>query len=229
MRYQFLDFTFDPVARELRRGSEPVHLSGKSFDLLLLLIEQRPRALQKHEIYDRLWPETYVAEANLPVLIREIRTAIGDEKRKLIRTVHGFGYAFAAGVRQIERPSDDRATGLAHILVHADRPFRLATGENIVGRDPSAAIFIPSSTVSRHHALITTDVMTATVADLGSKNGTRIDGSLIQSATPLRDGCVVRFGSIEMVYRCCDPSGATESVRASLIVTAAKNRDSRQS
>src|SRR5947209_1266175 len=161
MRYQFFDFSFDPEARQLRRGSEPVHLSGKAFELLLLLIEQRPRALQKHEIYDRLWPDTYVAEANLPVLIREIRAAIGDEKREWIRTVHRFGYAFAAGVSQIDLASDNSAAGLAHILMHADRPFRLATGENIVGRDPSAAIFIPSSTVSRRHALITTDVLTA--------------------------------------------------------------------
>jgi DNA-binding winged helix-turn-helix (wHTH) protein len=87
------------AARQLRIHGEPVHVSAKAFDLLCLLIEKRPRALSKQEICDQLWPDTFVGEASLPVLVREIRAALTERYRDAIRTVHRFGYAFDVPIR----------------------------------------------------------------------------------------------------------------------------------
>ena len=91
MRVQFDEFAFDGERRELRRLDEPVHLTPKAFELLELLIEQRPRAVRKDELRDRLWPDVVVEEANLKNLIAEIRAAVGGD---VIRTVQRYGYAF---------------------------------------------------------------------------------------------------------------------------------------
>ena len=61
-----------------------------------MLAGARPKALSKKALQERLWPSTFVAEANLSNLVAEIRQALGDNARapRFIRTVHRFGYAF---------------------------------------------------------------------------------------------------------------------------------------
>lgn len=53
-------------------------LSPKAFELLRLLVEDRPRVVPKAELMQRLWPDSFVEEANLPVLVAEARATIGD-------------------------------------------------------------------------------------------------------------------------------------------------------
>lgn len=211
MRYDGGEIVVDGDARQLRLHGQPVHVSAKAFDLLCLLIEKRPRALSKQEIHDQLWPDTFVGEASLPVLIREIRTALGEGSRDAIRTVHRFGYAFDAPMREtaVELRSTPRRL---HVLQHGGHDFALVDGENIIGRDPAAQVCVPLPSVSRHHALIAIDGGRATVKDLGSKNGTLIDGQPIGESAPLRDGAVVTFGAVPMVYHCFDPNILTESL-----------------
>ena len=76
MRLLFGDFAFDPDARDLLRGGQRVELSPKALELLRALLEARPRALSRNQLQDRLWPTTFVAESNLPSLIKEVRTAL---------------------------------------------------------------------------------------------------------------------------------------------------------
>ncbi|HMC22336.1 MAG TPA: winged helix-turn-helix domain-containing protein [Thermoanaerobaculia bacterium] len=97
MRLCFGDFAFDSLARQLFRGPHLVHLSPKAFQLLQALVEARPNAVSKHDLQALVWPNTFVSDANLAVLIGDIRSALGDDPRKprLIRTVYGFGYAFS--------------------------------------------------------------------------------------------------------------------------------------
>jgi DNA-binding winged helix-turn-helix (wHTH) protein len=92
-------FTVDSDTRQLRRDGRAVHLSPKAFELLLALLAARPRVLSKADLQDRLWPHTFVAEANLSNLVAEVRKAIGDTSRapRFLRTAHGFGYAFFGG------------------------------------------------------------------------------------------------------------------------------------
>ncbi|HEU5162760.1 MAG TPA: winged helix-turn-helix domain-containing protein, partial [Thermoanaerobaculia bacterium] len=101
----FGDASLDGYRRQLYLGDEPLRVSPKAFQLLAILIEERPRALSKAELQERLWPDTFVTEGNLASLIAELRSALRDDARnpKYIRTLHGFGYAFEAPV------VDDRA------------------------------------------------------------------------------------------------------------------------
>src|SRR5262245_14273162 len=96
MRVAFGDFVLDTDCRELRRGLEPVRLSPKALQLLQILVTERPRALSKADLQDRLWPETFVVEKNLANLISEVREALGDDPSnpRFIRTVPRYGYAF---------------------------------------------------------------------------------------------------------------------------------------
>jgi len=78
MTLDFGAFTVRGDSRQVLRDGGEVHLSPKAFDLLQLLIVERPRALSKAFLQERLWPETFVCEANLPSLVSEIRQAISQ-------------------------------------------------------------------------------------------------------------------------------------------------------
>ena len=75
MRLLFGEFCFDTDRREVSKPETPIHLTSKALQLLALLINSRPKVLPKEEIYQELWPETFVEESNLSVLISEIRAA----------------------------------------------------------------------------------------------------------------------------------------------------------
>jgi TolB-like protein/Tfp pilus assembly protein PilF len=102
MRLLFGDCTFDSEARTLVRGAETVRLSGKAFQLLELLLAARPNPVSKTDLFAKLWPDTFVSEANLASLIKEIRAAIDDDARapRFVRTAHRFGYAFSGPVTE---------------------------------------------------------------------------------------------------------------------------------
>ena len=65
MRSRFGPFVLDPETRQLLRGDAVLHLSPKAFDLLGVLVEHRPKVLDKNDLQARLWPDTYVVEGNL--------------------------------------------------------------------------------------------------------------------------------------------------------------------
>ncbi len=114
MRVHFNGLTFDSDAREMWRGGDRVHLSPKAFRLLEALIDARPAALSKEQLFEIVWPGTFVAESNLASLIKEIRTALQDDARqpKVIRTVFRHGYAFAAEAT-VERAPQGRIESIA--------------------------------------------------------------------------------------------------------------------
>lgn len=208
MRQAIGECEVDVDARQLYRSARAVHLSPKAFDLLAFLVAQRPRAVPRQELYDHLWPDTFVVEANLPILIREVRVALGDAKGEWIRTVHRHGYACAAETEV----ATVTAGPAPHVLFQADREVPLSEGENIVGRDPAARVRFSSGSVSRQHAAIIIEGENARIVDLGSKNGTFVDGEPVVGPQPLRDGMALRFGKMEMVYRWAPAHQATESI-----------------
>jgi len=210
MRYKFGNLSLDTDARELRRGDEPLHLSTKALDLLTMLIAERRRVVPKGELQDRLWPSTFVVEANLPVLIREIRAAVGHGEPDIIRTVHRIGYAFAVPIREVRANEElNRGRDVAHVLLYDNREVHLGEGENLVGREPASEVFIPSASVSRRHAVVTVRSDRVTVADLASKNGTFIGSERVQEESSLVDGNEITFGKVKVIYRRCLPSTET--------------------
>ena len=110
MRVSFGEFVLDLDSRELRRGVEPVRLSPKAFQLLEILVANRPKALSKADLQDRLWPDTFVVEKNLANLVSEIRQALGDSPSApgFIRTVPRYGYAFHAPMPADPEPGLER-------------------------------------------------------------------------------------------------------------------------
>lgn len=69
MRYDFGELSLDTDSRELRQGEKTLHLSGKAMDLLSILVSERRRVVPKRELYDRLWPSTFVVDGNLPACL----------------------------------------------------------------------------------------------------------------------------------------------------------------
>ena len=108
MRIRFGPFTLDLESRQLISAGQEIHLEPKAFELLSALVLERPKALSKADLQERLWPGTFVAEANLSNLVAEIRAALGDPARapKFVRTAHGFGYAFCGEAVQLTDPGD---------------------------------------------------------------------------------------------------------------------------
>src|SRR6185436_8895437 len=102
MRIRFGECVLDSATRELFVRGEPVHVQPKAFQFLELLLENRPRAVSKLEIHERLWPGTFVSDGTLTSLLVEVRNVIGDEARqpRYVRTVHRFGYAFCGNAEE---------------------------------------------------------------------------------------------------------------------------------
>jgi DNA-binding winged helix-turn-helix (wHTH) protein len=214
--YRFGDVVLDTEACQLSRGGSPVHVSPKALALLTLLVESRPRVLTKAELHDRIWPDTCVVDANLPVVVREIRVAIGDDRHEIIRTVHRRGYAFAGGAFEVSPGPAGQVEATGHCLLIDDRVLVLAPGENRVGRDPAVEVSLPWTSVSRNHAVIRVDGTVATLVDLRSKNGTWVAGQPVVEPVRLADGVEIRFGRITVVYRSGEWSGETASLGDSL-------------
>ena len=101
--YEFGPFRIDPEERVLFRGEEPVPLPPKAFDTLLILVDRSERVVLKDDLMKRLWPDTFVEEANLSQNIFVLRKALGDSAQdaRYIVTVPGRGYRFAQKVNQI--------------------------------------------------------------------------------------------------------------------------------
>src|SRR5262249_29661206 len=157
--------------------------------------------------HEAIWPRTFVVDANLTVLVAELRRALGDDARepRFIRTVHAHGYAFCGDVHapshvgaELARPlggassaptrlgqtagdTADAAAASCWVMWN-ERAIVLVEGENVIGRDPDCDVWIEASGVSRRHARLEVERGGGRVRleDLGSKNGTFVDGSPIR-------------------------------------------------
>jgi len=136
-------------ARQLFRDGRAAHLSPKAFELLKILITERPKALSKDELHARIWQGTFVSDDSLATLVAEARAVIGDQARRptFLRTVHGFGYAFSSGVEVADSPSSQESA-VAGWLVIQGRAIVLKEGEHVIGRDPGVPVLLDSIRVS---------------------------------------------------------------------------------
>jgi len=182
--------------------------------MLELLLARRPEVVSKEELMKELWPDTFVSDANVHNLVSEVRTAIGEDPRatRFIRTVPRCGYAFQAEAR--EEPARPSGRTQPPTLTYGDRDFVLAMKTNLLGRDRDCVARIEHATISRHHASIVITGTSAVLEDLGSKNGTWVNGRQIEKPTELEDGDEVRLGSVALVYRAqgTPPSASTNTV-----------------
>jgi serine/threonine-protein kinase len=103
--YEFGPFRLDGSRRVLWRDGEVVPLTPKALDVLVALVEQQGKVVTKSELMDKVWPDTFVEEANLTVNVSALRKALGDDDGKpFIQTLARRGYRFAAEVRRDAQP-----------------------------------------------------------------------------------------------------------------------------
>lgn len=208
-RVAFGEFALDTDTRELLRRGQPAHLSPKAYQLLAILVKDRPKALAKADLQRRLWPDTFVVEANVANLVGEIREALGDDPRRprYVRTVHGFGYAF-----QEAAAGPAASSGTVYRLIWKGGRCTLPEGEHVIGRDADATVVLDSPSVSRRHARILIGANRATLEDLGSKNGTHLNEKRVRTPEPLEDGDKLRVGAVALTFRILASAASTQTV-----------------
>lgn len=204
MKVGFGPFVMDSGTRTLLRGGHAVHLSPKAFDVLEILVARRPNVVTKEVLLAEVWPEKVVEEANLAIVVGEIRKALNDDTKapSIVVTVPRRGYRFAADSQDLHAERSAAAAGYARWwLTWNDKTLPLRDGENLVGRHPASAIWINAPSVSRNHARIVVSSAGVSVEDLGSRNGTFVDGQKLGKPHVLVDGSTVTFGSERATFR----------------------------
>jgi DNA-binding winged helix-turn-helix (wHTH) protein len=207
---RFGPFLLNEGERALTRGGAEVHLTPKAFDLLVVLLAEAPRVVPKSELHTRVWRGTFVSDATLVGVVKELRHALDDRDALVsyIRTVHRVGYAFAQPVES-DHGEESRAS---HWVALGGRHVALKAGANRIGRDPGSAVWLDFAGVSRVHARIEVKRDKATIEDLGSKNGTRVGGKRVIGVVALHDGDRVEIGREVMIYRCSALGFSTETI-----------------
>jgi DNA-binding winged helix-turn-helix (wHTH) protein len=195
---RFGAFELDAARHQLSRGGCEVHITPKAFELLTVLIEAAPRVVPKGELHQRLWPTTFVSDATLVGLVKELRRALDDHDpaAPLIRTVQRIGYSFCSSVAR----AGPQLTGVWHWILVDDRRIALNQGENTIGRDPHAVVWLDSPSVSRRHARIVVKDSRAVLEDVGSKNGTSVGAEPLKGQHELRDGDRLTFGKVQAIF-----------------------------
>jgi DNA-binding winged helix-turn-helix (wHTH) protein/tetratricopeptide (TPR) repeat protein/TolB-like protein len=145
---RFAGYELDPQRAELRSpNGEAIKLRPKSFDMLSLFATNSGRVLSKQELIETVWPNVHVSEDSLFQCIRDIRNALGDERRELIRLVSGRGYLFNVEVTNrppgTARPAVDLPTAVPEIAAAAPKAAA-ASGQqqNAFGRRGPGALAI---------------------------------------------------------------------------------------
>src|SRR5438552_18441348 len=99
--YEFGAFLLDAQERLLFRDGEPLDLTPKVFDILLELVQKRGRVVEKKELMEKVWPDSFVEESNLTQHISTLRKKLAQysDRDRYIMTVPGRGYRFLPSVK----------------------------------------------------------------------------------------------------------------------------------
>ena len=218
-------FDLEPRTGELRKRGIRVHLQEHPFQVLAMLVERAGDLVTREDLKRRLWSDSVFVdfEQGLNNAIAKIRMALGDSagSPRFVETLERRGYRFIASVEWAPEghqaaparpgtPSHPTATVVR--LVMDGKVIAFADGAHTVGRDPDAALWIDSALISRQHARIVVREGSVTIEDLGSRNGTFVNGERRTAAGPLNDGDEIRLGSISLSVRIS--SGTTRTMPA---------------
>jgi DNA-binding winged helix-turn-helix (wHTH) protein len=211
MRLKFGSWEVDTDRRLLTHGGAPASLSPKAFDLLVVLAQRHEKACSKAELHQLLWPDTFVSDGSLTILVAEIRDVLNDdaERPTFIRTVRRFGYGFCAAVTQPDASPFPSPSGGGGWVIWGNRSIAIGRTESVLGRSLEADIRFDVPGVSRRHARIVVDGEHVALEDLGSQNGTYLRGERITGRAALADGDEVRLGPVSIVFRHVSADGST--------------------
>jgi hypothetical protein len=187
-------------------------------ELLTQLVNARGALVGRAEIQAALWgAEVFVdQEAAINTAIRKLRKALGDDPRspRFIETVVAKGYRFVAPVQHV---SGDTAAAVRpvfpkFVVRHAGREFPLGEGENLIGREPGAEVYIDHPSVSRRHAIIRVEQDQASVEDLRSRNSTFVDGRRVDGRTAHQNGAIIGAGPVTLTFHAITVPPSTKPV-----------------
>jgi DNA-binding winged helix-turn-helix (wHTH) protein/TolB-like protein len=105
--YEFCRFRFDPKNHLLERDGTPIALTPKVFEILLVLVQNGSQLTTKEELMRRVWPDSFVEDANLTVNISALRKQLGEapDGQQYIETVPRRGYRFTVPVTELAENS----------------------------------------------------------------------------------------------------------------------------
>jgi adenylate cyclase len=112
--YSFEGYTLDLSRGCVRNADLEVQLRPKSFELLRYLVTNAGRLISKDELVNAVWPNVIVSDDSLAQCVSDVRHALNDPDRRIIKTVPRRGYLFAAPVVGCQVRSGLRAGGESH-------------------------------------------------------------------------------------------------------------------
>jgi len=200
--FRFAEFELDVAAYALRRAGQRIRLEKIPMEVLVLFVRKAGILVNRTEIQSALWGSDVFVEHDSAIntAVRKIRRALEDdaEHPRFLETVVGKGYRFIA---PLETPSDLPGRRRPNYLVtRGKRQFLLDRGENLLGRDPDATVYIEHPSVSRRHARISIHSARAVLEDLESRNGTFLDGRHIEGPTEIQHGAIIGLGPITLTF-----------------------------
>jgi DNA-binding winged helix-turn-helix (wHTH) protein/Tfp pilus assembly protein PilF len=181
--YEFGPFRVDSEKEILLRAGDPIPLTPKTFQILLILVRHSKEVVTKDDLMKAVWPDTFVEEANLSRNIFMLRKALGEspQDHRYILTVPGRGYRLAENVRLVpEHELDIVAVSHATVKVQVAeaKPWRwiALAGIFVLVVAAGATWFL------RHHrSTVLTEKDTVVLADFANSTGDSVfDGTLRQ-------------------------------------------------
>lgn len=215
-----------PQLNRIVRADDEVHLEPRVMELLIYLAGRHGQVVSKEEIVQAVWEGQFITDSALTRAMADLRKALGDDVRnpRFIATISKRGYRLIAPLRRqvAARPESiseaaavSRLRGLApgdvFALTWRNRTLPLGEGEHFLGRAPEGVVCISSRKVSRRHARILVTPEGATLEDLGSKNGTYLNGRRMEEAEELTHGDEISIGPATLVFKAFVPDGSTET------------------
>src|SRR5712691_6301695 len=124
--YAFGPFHLDAKERLLILDGKPVPLAPKALEALLMLVENAGHLVDKDDLMRRLWPDTFVEEANVAKHVSLLRKILSEATKgqEYIETIPKRGYRFVVDVREVAD-------------AEADSPPQVLPGANLIGKKVS--------------------------------------------------------------------------------------------
>jgi DNA-binding winged helix-turn-helix (wHTH) protein/tetratricopeptide (TPR) repeat protein len=187
--YEFGPFRLDAKERLLLHDGEIVPLNPKAFDMLLALVENSGHLLEKKELMQRLWPDSFVEEGSLAQNISLLRKALGEsESQKFIETVPRRGYRFVASVI-LSKPEQIADRTIKSIAVLPFKSLGVGGGDEYLGIGIAETLTTRLSSLK----LLTVRPTSAVLKYASSEKETVVAGRELEVDTVL-EGSIRRLG-----------------------------------
>ena len=143
--FQFEEFYLDPKQRKFLYQNKNIHLSSRAFKILSLLVQKQGEVVEKEELLEKVWSDSYVEEGNLAVHIHALRRMLGEKRgeKKFIETISGRGYSFVFPVKRIEPLESNEQTSLVSEFARPN------PDDNLFQNSVAALAVLPFSSESR--------------------------------------------------------------------------------